>query len=83
MFWGLTVGLSLLGAAFWRSRTTPRWMCVALIFGAFTYPFMPNQIAAGLGLFVVAVGFAGAGGALLRMRDEAFDLAPSRSVPKR
>lgn len=78
---GLTVGLSLLGAALWRGRSAPRWTCLALIIGTFTHPFMPNQTAAGLGLLVAAVGFAGASWALLRMGDEAFDLAPSRTVP--
>jgi hypothetical protein len=73
---GITVGLLLLGLALWRSRVAPAWMGFALAAGGFTHPFMPGHVAAGIGLMVAAVGFAGASVALLRMSNEEFDLAP-------
>jgi hypothetical protein len=73
---GITIGLLLLGIALWRSRVAPAWMGFALAAGGFTHPFMPGHVVAGLGLVVAAVGFAGASGALLRMRNDDFDLAP-------
>ncbi|MGW1400888.1 hypothetical protein ACWCRF_19965 [Streptomyces sp. NPDC002405] len=39
---------------------------------------MPGHIASGVGLLVAAVGFAGAGWALLRLSDDDFDRAPGR-----
>jgi uncharacterized protein DUF4386 len=75
---GITIGLLLLGLAMWRSGAAPAWMGWALALGGFTHPFMPGHVAAGVGLMVAAVGFAGASVALLRMRNEDFDLAPSR-----
>jgi hypothetical protein len=75
---GITIGLLLLGLAMWRSGAAPAWMGWALALGGFTHPFMPGHVAAGIGLMVAAVGFAGASVALLRMRNEDFDLAPSR-----
>jgi hypothetical protein len=73
----ITIGLLLLGLAMWRSGAAPAWMGWALALGGFTHPFMPGHVAAGLGLVVAAVGFAGASLALLRMPNEEFDLAPS------
>lgn len=70
----------MLGLALWRSRLAPRWMALALIVGTFTHPFMPNQVAAGAGLIVAAIGFAGASLALLRMSDDEFDLPPRRAA---
>ena len=75
---GITVGLLLLGIALWRSRVAPAWAGAALAVGGFTHPFLPGHVAAGIGLLVAAVGFAGASVALLRMRDDAFDLPPAR-----
>ena len=72
----ITFGLLLLGIALWRSRVAPAWMGIALAFGGFTHPFMPGHTAAGAGLIVAAVGFAGASIALLRTPNEAFDLPP-------
>ena len=72
----ITFGLLLLGIALWRSRVAPAWMGIALALGGFTHPFMPGHLAAGIGLIVAAVGFAGASVALLRMRNDAFDLPP-------
>ena len=62
---GVTVGLLLLGLAMWRSHAAPAWMGIALAVGGFTHPFMPGHVAAGIGLLVAAVGFAGASRALL------------------
>ncbi|MFG2042475.1 hypothetical protein [Dactylosporangium sp. NPDC048998] len=77
---GITIGLLLLGLALWRSHAAPAWMGWALAVGGFTHPFVsgivPGYIAQGLGLWVAAVGFAGASYALLRMRNDEFDLPP-------
>ncbi|MFG3685535.1 hypothetical protein [Micromonospora sp. NPDC047740] len=78
---GVTIGLLLLGLALWRSKAAPAWMGWALAIGGFTHPFVsgivPGYVAQGLGLWVAAVGFAGASYALLRMRNDAFDLPPA------
>ena len=76
----ITIGLLLLGIALWRSRVAPAWMGIALAVGGFTHPFMPGHVAAGIGLLVAAVGFAGASVALLRMRNDDFDLPPVAPV---
>jgi hypothetical protein len=75
---GITVGLLLLGIALWRSRVAPAWMGIALALGGGTHPFMPGHVAAGIGLLVTAVGFAGASVALLRASNDDFDLPPVR-----
>lgn len=75
---GIVFGLLLLGLALWRSKAAPAWMGVALALGGFTHPFMPGHVAAGIGLLVTAVGFGGATLALLRMRNDDFDLPPQR-----
>jgi hypothetical protein len=72
----ITFGLLLLGIALWRSRVAPAWMGIALAVGGFTHPFMPTHTAAGVGLIVTAIGFAGASIALLRTPNDAFDLPP-------
>jgi hypothetical protein len=72
----VTFGLLLLGIALWRSRVAPAWMGIALAFGGFTHPFMPGHLAAGAGLIIAALGFAGASVALLRTPNDAFDLPP-------
>lgn len=73
----ITFGLLLLGIALWRSRVAPAWMGIALALGGFTHPFMPGHLAAGIGLIVAAVGFAGTSVALLRSSNTDFDLAPA------
>jgi hypothetical protein len=75
---GVVFGLLLLGLALWRSRVAPAWMGIALMVGGFTHPFVPGHVAQGVGLAVAAVGFAGASVALLRMRNDEFDLPPAR-----
>jgi hypothetical protein len=78
---GIVFGLLLLGIALWRSRVVPAWMGIALALGGFTHPFVPGHVAQGIGLVVAAIGFAGASVALLRMRNDEFDLPPARRVP--
>jgi hypothetical protein len=53
-------------------------MGVALMVGGATHPFIPGHLGQGVGLLVAAVGFAGASIALLRMRNDAFDLPAAR-----
>jgi hypothetical protein len=72
----VTVGLLLLGIALWRSKVAPAWMGIALAFGGFTHPFMPGHLAAGAGLIIAAIGFAGASYALLHSSNDNFDLPP-------
>jgi len=77
---GIVVGLALLGAALWRSRVVPAWAGIALIVGGATHPFIPSHVGQGVGLLVAAAGFTAAGIALLRMRNDEFDLPPTRSL---
>jgi hypothetical protein len=74
----VVIGLGLLGAALWRSRAVGAWAGIALMVGGITHPFIPGNVAQGIGLLVAAVGFAGASVALLRMRNDEFDLPPAR-----
>jgi hypothetical protein len=46
------------------------------LLGGATHPFIPGNVGQGIGLLVAAVGFAGASVALLRTRDDDFDLPP-------
>ncbi|MEV4459593.1 hypothetical protein [Microbispora sp. NPDC049633] len=73
---GIVVGLLLLGLALWRSGAAPAWAGILLAAGGFTHPFMPGHVASGVGLLVTAMGFAGVSVALLRMRNDEFDLPP-------
>lgn len=75
---GIVFGLGLLGAALWRSRAVPAWIGIALMVGGATHPFIPNHIAQGVGLVIAAIGCAGVTVALLRMRNNEFDLPPVR-----
>ncbi|MEV1168861.1 hypothetical protein [Nonomuraea sp. NPDC049784] len=75
---GIVIGLALLGIALWRSHVAPAWMGIGLALGAFTHPFVPGHLAQGIGLAAAAIGFAGASLALLRMRNDQFDLPPAR-----
>jgi len=75
---GVVIGLGLLGAALWRSRSAPAWAGIAIMVGGITHPFVPGSIAQGVGLLIAAAGFAGASYALLRQPDDAFDLPPAR-----
>jgi hypothetical protein len=69
---GIVIGLLLLGIGLARSGAVPVWFGVALAFGGFTHPFMPTHVLAGIGLYVAAIGFAGASLGLLRMRNDQF-----------
>jgi Domain of unknown function (DUF4386) len=73
---GIVIGLGLLGVALWRSRVAPAWFGIALLLGGATHPFIPTSVGQGIGLLVAAVGFAGASVALLRTRNDDFDLPP-------
>jgi hypothetical protein len=73
----ITIGLPLLGIAMWRAKAAPRWMAACLIAGTVTHMFTPGHVAQGIGLLVGAVGFAGVSRALLRMRNDDFDLPPA------
>jgi hypothetical protein len=79
---GIVFGLGLLGAALWRSQYAPAWMGIALLVGGATHPFIPGHIGQGVGLLVAAVGFAGASVALLRMRNDEFDLPAARPTTR-
>ena len=74
---GIVLGLGLLGAALWRSGVAPAWFGIALLLGGATHPFIPGSVGQGIGLLVAAVGFAGASVALLRTRNDDFDLPPA------
>jgi hypothetical protein len=76
---GHIVGQVLLGIALWRARVAPRWMPVVLIIA------LPTDVVAGaagvnalaaLAWVLTAIGFATASVALLRTRNDDFDLAP-------
>jgi hypothetical protein len=74
---GIVIGLTLLGAALWRSRQVPRLAAAAVIVGGATHPFLPGHVAQGIGLFVAAAGFAFVSAALVRLPKDAFDLPPT------
>jgi hypothetical protein len=71
---GIVIGLLLLGIALARSGAAPRAFGIALAAGGFTHPFLGavNHVVQGAGLYVAAIGFAGASLALLRMSDDEF-----------
>ena len=73
----ITIGLPLLGIAMWRAKAAPRWMAACLIAGTATHMFTPGHVAQGIGLLVGAVGFLGVSRALLRTRNDDFDLPPA------
>jgi membrane protein implicated in regulation of membrane protease activity len=75
---GIVIGLLLLGTALARSGAVPAWFGVALALGGVTHPFMPTHVLAAVGLYVAAVGFAGASLALLRTSDDGLAPAPER-----
>jgi hypothetical protein len=72
----ITIGLPLLGIAMWRTKAAPRWMAACLIAGTATHMFTPGHVAQGIGLLVGAVGFVGVSRALLRTRNDDFELPP-------
>lgn len=78
---GHVVGTVLLGAAMWRSGTVPRWAAVLtmisqpLHFAAAVIVGSPSLDLVAWGMN--AVGFAAASVAILRMRDDDWDVAPS------
>jgi hypothetical protein len=73
----ITIGLPLLGIAMWRARVAPAWLAICLIVGTATHIFIPGHVAKGIGLLVGGVGFVAVSRALLRMRNDDFDLPPA------
>ena len=73
---GIVFGLGLLGGALRRSRAVPAWVAFAVMLGGATHPFIPTTFGQGIGLLVLAVGFAGVSVALMRMTNDEFDLPP-------
>lgn len=63
---GIVIGLGLLGAALWRGRAVPAWVGVAVLVGGVTHPFLPGHTAQGVGLLVLAAGYAGGAAAFAR-----------------
>lgn len=84
---GHVVGTVLLGVALWRSSAVPRWAAVLTLvaqplhFTAAVLLGSPTLDLAAWGLNVL--GFAAAGLAILRLRDDDWDLAPATSVVAR
>jgi hypothetical protein len=73
---GIVAGLGFLGAALWRSRYVAAWAGIAIMVGGITHPFVPGHVAQGIGLLVVTAGYTAVSVALLRMRNDEFDLPP-------
>jgi hypothetical protein len=79
---GHVLGTILLGIAFWRTGVVPRWAALATI-AAQPLHFLAAVILANHTLDLVgwglnALGFAAASLAILRLRDERWDVAPQR-----
>lgn len=78
---GHIVGTVLLGLALLRSRMAPSWMAYGLMVSQplhLTAVLLSNRYVDLVGWGLTAVGFLGASLALLRMRDDEFDLPPAR-----
>lgn len=80
---GHVLGTILLGIAFWRTAVVPRWAAVATI-AAQPLHFIAAVVVSNHTLDLVgwglnAVGFATAAVAIMRLRDDDWDLAPDMS----
>ncbi|PWU24689.1 MAG: hypothetical protein C5B48_05100 [Candidatus Rokuibacteriota bacterium] len=74
---GLVFGSIVLSIGLWRSRAVPPWVGVAVAVGGSTHPFLSfDHVLVAVGLVVMTIGFAGVSAALLRMRNDDFDLPP-------
>jgi hypothetical protein len=84
---GHVVGTVLLGIALWRSSAVPRWAAVLTLVAQplhFTAAVLLSSPALDLAAWDLnALGFAVAGLAILRLPDDDWDLAPTRSVAAR
>ncbi|HET8600145.1 MAG TPA: hypothetical protein VFL99_07455, partial [Segeticoccus sp.] len=75
---GQLIGLVLLGCALWRTPGAPRWAAVALaVSGPLHVAVAGFPVAAAGSWVLTALGYAGASVALVRSRDEDFDLPPA------
>jgi hypothetical protein len=79
-------GRILLGVLQWRSRTVPRWTAVILILSAPLDVFGPSGLVfhndgAFVSFLMTALAFAGASRALLRTRNDNFDVPPADPAP--
>lgn len=74
---GQTVGFVLLGVALWRARVVPAWLAAVLALSGPAHLLAPGGNAgSAIAWAMTAVGYAGASVALVRTRDEDFDLPP-------
>jgi hypothetical protein len=75
---GHVLGTILLGVAMWRARVVARWAAVAVIVSQpihfFAAVIVPNHTLDLVGWGLQAVGFAAAGWAILKLRDDDWDL---------
>ncbi|KAB2381614.1 DUF4386 family protein [Actinomadura montaniterrae] len=78
MLIAITLGRILLGVLLWRARVAPRWMAAALVAAPFVefVNVTGGNAQPAIGWALTGVGFASATVALLRMRDDEFDLPP-------
>ncbi|GAA1853189.1 hypothetical protein [Asanoa iriomotensis] len=74
---GQTVGFVLLGLALWRACVVPAWLAAVLAVSGPAHLFAPGGNAgAAVAWAMTAIGYAGASVALVRTRDDDFDLPP-------
>jgi hypothetical protein len=79
---GQTVGFILLGFALWRARTVPAWVAVVVGLSGPLHLLVPGGNVGGAASWAMtAIGYAGASVALIRTRDEDFDLPPGTTTP--
>ncbi|MDG4823244.1 hypothetical protein O7635_15415 [Asanoa sp. WMMD1127] len=83
---GQTVGFVLLGLALWRARVVPAWLAAVLALSGPAHLLAPGgNVGPAIAWAMTAIGYAGASVALVRTRDEDFDLpaaAPAGPVAR-
>jgi hypothetical protein len=82
-FLAVFVGRILLGVLLWRAAIAPRWMAIALIVAPVVefLNFTNSNAQPALSYVLTAIGFASATVALLKMRNDDFDLPPLERAP--
>jgi hypothetical protein len=79
---GHVIGTILLGAAMWRSRVVARWAAVAVMVSQPVHivaaVIIPNHTLDMFGWGLQAAGFAAAGWAILKLRNDDWDLPAVR-----